>query len=1168
MPRSPTPSALPRRGAAAAADDYALGLLADLDTDERRELAAEAAASPDPLLRRVARLLLLSSAPGAAAPHAQPRFALPKRVWALLLVVVALASYQAGSQSAWGAREARLYSAHQQHRLAIGNSRPAQAGGAAASAPRSATAAAAATTASTAGGAAAPQPRAAGEAEAAEAAAAAAAEAAAAAAEKEEAHPWITHQTCTSPGDESEICAYTGPVCTDGKKVYVGTAGSAAWGGDAAAFPPEGTSATACWDMRSLEATALCNSYMASTDRAGGSDAAWTTPLAARIDAGGWGPLGLLAKVVPLPWEFLADAVHSGPHRLVDPTLEDLPVGHEWEGGSSGSSSGSGSSSSGGAPALPPECLGAGNASHARLHLHWLDGPLWLLHMSGGWLAHPWHFASAAMPLWTARRRNATALHVPRRSAASGGGGGGAQGGVGARHAVPLAALAPGEADDGSAEEELVLTAAGALRFPAMDYLTILQDGDYEGVDGGGALVGGLGDETPGRLGRGMADLPPWQRGALALLTTPRGEAEARGAGAGGDDARATMLLTRRTMAEALGVSPARQHKPPPHLTQQPPSLYDVQAQGSCSGSGSAASPPPPLPRLMCSMHGAVLPGLQPRLFAGVADAHAFRLSAWKAAGVLRARAAAAEAAEEGARAAGAGGGVWASWERQTLRFLRGAKAAEGRAAAAAGTRQRTPPPADSSPAQQKQPPSEANATTAGEEQGAPPAPPLPPPPPPPPPLGIDAVKWWDTYPPRSITVIDREGTRSLQPLRPLRALLRHTGLPVRWLSGMGKRGWDEQVAVLSATGILLSPHGGDLSGIPFLPPAASVIEAFPYLMDWEGYRHLAEASGARYQRLAAPAPSHPSEAELALGTAAVGAPPGAQQPALLLPTAEAADMERTWDRGAYAELFGAASFVQYCEDPQRVPSLDANLLVACNARSKNSAVEVRAAAACAARGAAAPPHPRPPFSLPIPPRTHTHTHTATPLHAPQQHHAAGLAGPGAGRGAGAGRRGLPAAAVQRQAGARHSRCAVCAGLPRGAVGGVAGERCALRQRRRGRRPERPARRVFARAAGVAGHGGGRRGGQRGRRRRRQRGRGVGRWRGRLCVGQRRGRGAGGGLCGGQGGARRQRRGGGARRRAPGQPAGRALGRPGAARHSPGASHGRRRQRGRAHALH
>jgi hypothetical protein len=50
---------------------------------------------------------------------------------------------------------------------------------------------------------------------------------------------------------------------------------------------------------------------------------------------------------------------------------------------------------------------------------------------------------------------------------------------------------------------------------------------------------------------------------------------------------------------------------------------------------------------------------------------------------------------------------------------------------------------------------------------------------------------------------------------------------------------WDEQVSLFSSTGILISSHGGDLAGIPFLPPSASVIEAFPYLMDWEGYRRV-----------------------------------------------------------------------------------------------------------------------------------------------------------------------------------------------------------------------------------------------------------------------------------------------------------------------------------------
>jgi hypothetical protein len=40
-------------------------------------------------------------------------------------------------------------------------------------------------------------------------------------------------------------------------------------------------------------------------------------------------------------------------------------------------------------------------------------------------------------------------------------------------------------------------------------------------------------------------------------------------------------------------------------------------------------------------------------------------------------------------------------------------------------------------------------------------------------------------------------------------------------------------------------------------------------------------------------------------------------------------------------ELFESPDFESFCEDAQRVPSLDANLLVACNGRSKNTAVEL-----------------------------------------------------------------------------------------------------------------------------------------------------------------------------------------------------------------------------------
>jgi hypothetical protein len=168
-------------------------------------------------------------------------------------------------------------------------------------------------------------------------------------------------------------------------------------------------------------------------------------------------------------------------------------------------------------------------------------------------------------------------------------------------------------------------------------------------------------------------------------------------------------------------------------------------------------------------------------------------------------------------------------------------------------------------------------------------------------------------------------------------------------------------VAALAGTGILLSSHGGDLAGLPFLPPGASVIEAFPYLMDFEGYRHLAEAAGLRYARLAGPPPTEPDEALRSMqglqlrvaqsggggaggqgshGSAQAAAPPEA--PPLPLPLSDA-ERSQSWHLASAAQLLEPEQFEQLCEDPQRVPSLDASLVVACNARSKNSAVEVRA---------------------------------------------------------------------------------------------------------------------------------------------------------------------------------------------------------------------------------
>jgi len=751
-------------------------LVGDLMSPIEKKDLTRALVSPDPLMRRIAKLLLVSSKQEA---RANP----PKRIWFMAFFLLIVFSYQMGSMTSWrfGGLVHRVYDAPHKSRFAF--SRESQLPGA-----EKSSLGAMADNQDSSPSSPVPSP--------------------------DPAHEWTTHQTCYSAGDESEICVYSGPVCTDGKSVYVGTnLKEAAWDGKFKSFPPWGRAGLGCWDMRTLELTSRCEYSAAADRRVGSGEGYWSVPLGERLSRGGWGPMGLLSSVIPIYWKDFADALHSGQHRLVDPTVHWLPVGREWdtimhsdvppaspeplqcpESEDSVRNSGGGKKRSTGG--------GEGEEDRQQLHLHWIDGALWMTHMSVGWIAHPWHFASSAFPLWTARRRNYTALHVPRST-----------GTAGSKntppHTVPFSPPSGGEknkgdVDDGSLESELVLTYAGGVKFPPMDYLAILQDPEYQGLNEEGSLAGNLGDETPGRQGRGLGDYPVWQRGAFSLLLTPRGT--------NGDGARGTTFLTPRTIAETLGVSPTAGA----YATWSKPPLFDAQADqcplrtgkntlgqsgGADSQEGKATTSP--LPRLMCSKQGAVLTGLQPRLFASLADAHAFRLAAWEAAGVLDARAAAGTMAEA---LKDKNPLWWGLWEGDTGRFLRGAKSAKARK----GTL----------PAQ----PQAAETAAAGAD-------------------AVESLKskvqWWSQYPPRMITVINRQATRSFQPLRPFKALLRHVGLPVRWVHGMGNKGWDEQVSLFSSTGILISSHGGDLAGIPFLPPSASVIEAFPYLMDWEGYRRV-----------------------------------------------------------------------------------------------------------------------------------------------------------------------------------------------------------------------------------------------------------------------------------------------------------------------------------------
>lgn len=181
---------------------------------------------------------------------------------------------------------------------------------------------------------------------------------------------------------------------------------------------------------------------------------------------------------------------------------------------------------------------------------------------------------------------------------------------------------------------------------------------------------------------------------------------------------------------------------------------------------------------------------------------------------------------------------------------------------------------------------------------------------------GIDVSKQrpYDRYAPRMITILDRPNTRSLVEKERLISIVQATGIRFKYIENIGSLSWADQVKAMAGTGLLISPHGAALTNLIFLPPRAAVLELMPYLLNWEPFRRMAEASNLYYYRVPAPRPWVDADGSYK-GTAGTG-----------------------------FELFAgsqAGSFQAVCEDPQRISTRDASLLVGCNGRSKNVKVNL-----------------------------------------------------------------------------------------------------------------------------------------------------------------------------------------------------------------------------------
>ena len=318
-------------------------------------------------------------------------------------------------------------------------------------------------------------------------------------------NPWHTRQTCTQLGYLSEICVYDGPVCVDGegfgvhipsaheeaKDYYRATvdADSRRWSIDPRLNArPVRWSAAGSLSLLNREPRGKIGG-----EGDGEGDAKTSSSTATDFDLDGrgphvvtmrgrqWGPTSRWTGVSGVPWEAVVGA--SSPADIAalgsafataaatcgDASLNAIRAAqHRYWLTTYDSSDG-------------VEVFTREEHAPVPSHVTWVHDAAYLVELSSSWHAHIWHFATAAMWLWAAKRENASAATF---EPGLGGDGEGGAAGHGPRFHL----------------------AWGAVRnLPPMDTVVFL--GDYEGADGGGGGVTVL------------SQLPSWMQGMWPLLS-------------------------------------------------------------------------------------------------------------------------------------------------------------------------------------------------------------------------------------------------------------------------------------------------------------------------------------------------------------------------------------------------------------------------------------------------------------------------------------------------------------------------------------------------------------------------------------------------------------------------------------------------------------------------
>lgn len=150
--------------------------------------------------------------------------------------------------------------------------------------------------------------------------------------------------------------------------------------------------------------------------------------------------------------------------------------------------------------------------------------------------------------------------------------------------------------------------------------------------------------------------------------------------------------------------------------------------------------------------------------------------------------------------------------------------------------------------------------------------------------------------------------SRGLYNIEAILEMLKDTGMPIRVINEMGSLTWEEQVAAMANTGILVAVHGAALTNVIFMPANAVLIEVFPWQYRSFLYRDLAWKAGLQYYALNSIYPDFGGKTPL--------------------------EMKNTPKGSGVYEVYDDAEYVERCSGPH-YSSMDIYSIAQCTHRAK-----------------------------------------------------------------------------------------------------------------------------------------------------------------------------------------------------------------------------------------